>query len=226
MRKLLLASAGAAAVALLTSPAMASPVACTTASVATYEASGFSCSVDGGAIVFSNIVVSSVVSGGAVVTLGNFSPFNIGNEWGLTLSYASNTGTSASQADVAWQYNVSASPPLVDAYASFTGTVTGTGTASLSETLSNGVTLSLNGPGATTVNFSPISSLGVIKDQNDFSGSAGSAESSILANGFSLAATPIPGTLPLLAGGLLGLFAMRRKRKRGPAQGRLESALA
>lgn len=178
MRKFLLASVAVAAGAVLTSPAMATPVSCAVGgSIATYEAYGSTgCSVDGGAIVFSNIVVTPQVGNGGVVTLTSLTPFNTGNEWGLTLSYISNAASSNSQADVAWQYNVSASPPLVDAYASFTGTTTGTGTATLSETLSNGVTLSLNGPGSTTVDFPPVSNLFVVKDQNDFAGTAGSSE--------------------------------------------------
>jgi hypothetical protein len=228
MKKLLLSTAGAAVAALAASPVMAGPSvpACGTAPVSTYTASGYSCSVDSGAIIFSNITVSPTTSNGGVVTLGDFIPFNSGNEWGLTLTYAANTGTSASQADVAWTYNVSSTPPMVDAYMAFTGSTTGTGQISLTETLSNGTTLTLNGAGATTANFAPVSNLFVIKDQNDFSGSDGSAESSILSDAFSLATTPIPGTLPLLAGGLIGLFAMRRRRKRGSTGGRLDSALA
>src|SRR5581483_8031270 len=111
MRRFLVTTIGAVSAALLTSPVMAAP--CVTASVATYEASGFSCSVDGGAIVFSNITVGIVTSGTGVVTLGNFSPFAIGNEFGLSLNYAANTGTTAgSQADISWNYNVSANPPM------------------------------------------------------------------------------------------------------------------
>jgi hypothetical protein len=228
MRKFVLASAGATAAALMASPAMAGPVvpACGTAPVSTYTATGYSCSVDSGAIVFSNIAVTPTTSNGGVVTLGDFIPFNSGNEWGLTLTYAANTGTSSSQADVAWTYNVSSAPPMVDAYMAFTGSVTGTGSIALTETLSNGTTLTLTNAGSTTADFSPVSNLFVIKDQNDFSGSNGSAESSILSDGFSLATTPIPGTLPLLAGGLIGLFAIRKRRKRGQTGGRLDSALA
>jgi hypothetical protein len=105
-------------------------------------------------------------------------------EFGLDLFYASDTGTTpGSQADVGWTYNVSGVPSLIDAFATFAGTTTGTGTADLSEVLSNGVSLSLAAPGSTSAIFSAIGSLSVIKDQSDFAGSAGSADSSILGNG-------------------------------------------
>ena len=223
MNKLVLATACAAAAALTASPVMASPIACATAPVSTYTATGFSCSVDNGAIVFSNINVTSTTTNGAVVALGNFIPFSVGDEFGLTLTYSANTGTPPSVADVAWTYNVSGSPSIVDAYMAYTATTTGTGTTSLSETLSNGVTLALNGPGVQTTNFAPVSDLGVIKDQNNFSGSDGRATASVLTDAFSVA--PIPGTLPLLAGGLIGLFALGRKRKQRQTGGRLETAL-
>jgi hypothetical protein len=82
--------------------------------------------------------------------------------------------------------------------------------------LSNGVSLSLNSPGSITKTFTPIGSLGVIKDQSDFSGVAGSASTSILQNGFSL--TPVPGPiagagLPGVVIALGGLVALARRRK-------------
>jgi hypothetical protein len=52
-------------------------------------------------------------------------------------------------ADVAWTYNASANL-LTDAFLSFAGNVTPRA-ATISEILSNGVTLSLNAPGATAV---------------------------------------------------------------------------
>ncbi|MGA8759538.1 MAG: PEP-CTERM sorting domain-containing protein [Stellaceae bacterium] len=200
----------AASPLLVTAPAWAGP--CVTASVATYEASGFSCSV--GPVTFSNIVVTTPISGSGTVALGEFSAFTSGPENGLSLSYSANTGTTAnSAADVAWTYNVSG-PGIDDAFASFTGTTTGTGAASLSETLSNGATLSLTGPGSTTTTFPSIDELSVLKDQNDFSGPAGSAETSLLQNGFSDTAVPEPGTLALLGTACLGLGWFGRRRKR------------
>jgi hypothetical protein len=67
-------------------------------------------------------------------------------------------------ADVAWTYNASANL-LTDAFLSFAGNVTPR-TATISEILSNDVTLSLNAPGATSQIFpTPIGSVFAIKDQ-------------------------------------------------------------
>jgi hypothetical protein len=112
--------------------------ACATASVGVYEAAGFSCNV--GPVTFSDISVLTTTSGSGVITLSDFSPFtavvNGVTEFGLHLSYASNTGaTPGSQADVAWTYDVSKVPSLTDVFAVFAGTTTGTGTEDLSKVL-------------------------------------------------------------------------------------------
>src|ERR1700684_2271095 len=109
--------------------------ACATASVGVFEAPGFSCNV--GPVTFSDISVSSTVSGSGVVTLSDFSPFTTVvdgvTDLGLILYFASDTATSErSQADVALTFNVSGAPSLPDAFASFAGTTTGTGTDNLS----------------------------------------------------------------------------------------------
>jgi hypothetical protein len=96
-------------------------------------------------------------------------------------------------------------PNLVDAFATFAGTTTGTGHDDLSEVLSNGASLSLSAPGSTSAIFSAIGSLSVIKDQSDFAGSAGSADSSILGNGFSVKGVPEPSTWAMMALGFVGL---------------------
>jgi len=203
MRKLWLGTVAAVmASPLLALPAAAAP--CVTASVSVYEGAGFSCSVNG--VTFSNISVSTLGN----VTLGNFTPFTQGGEFGLTLNYLAVAGSS-SNADVAWSYNVAGSF-LDDVFMAFTGTTTGTGTASLSETLSNGVTLSLNSPGSTSTTFAPTASLGVIKDQADIAGPEGTSQTSLLTNAFSLT-TPLPGALPLFATGLLGFWGVRRRRR-------------
>jgi hypothetical protein len=198
---------------LLAPAALAAP-ACVTGSVASYVALGAGgCMV--GTVVFSSIAVNPITSGSGSVVLGNFTPFTNGGESGLSLNYSANTGTTAnSAADVAWTYNVASVPALTDAFLSFAGNVTGTGTATVSEALSNGVTLSLNAPGSTTQTFAPIGSLGVIKDQNDFSGSAGSASSSILQNAFSVVPAPLAGAgLPGLVAACGGLLALARRRR-------------
>jgi PEP-CTERM motif len=195
--------------------------ACATASVSVYEAAGFSCNV--GPVTFSNISVSTTTSGTGVVVLSDFSPFTTvvggATENGLNLSYSADTGTTPSSlADVAWTYNVSGVPSLIDAFADFAGTTTGTGHEDLSEVLSNGVSLTLNAPGATSAVFSAIGSLSVIKDQSDFAGSAGSADSSILGNAFSVKAVPEPSTWAMMLLGFVGLgYAAFRRRSKGLA---------
>jgi PEP-CTERM motif len=188
--------------------------ACATNTVAFYEANP--CNV--GPVTFSDISVGSTTSGSGVVTLGDFSPFttvvNGVTEFGLNLSYASNTGaTPGSQADLSWTYDVSGVPSLTDAFATFAGTTTGTGTEDLSEVLSNGVSLTLHAPGATSATFSPIGSLSVIKDQSDFAGSAGSADSSILGNAFSVVPEPSTWAMMLLGFAGLGFLGWRGSRK-------------
>jgi hypothetical protein len=216
MRKVYLGTA----LAIMATPLMelpASAATCVTASVATYTASNFSCNVGG--VTFSDISVVPTASNGGSVTLTEFVPTTLvdtsgDTEYGLELIYSSNTGSGYNgTADVAWLYTVSGSL-LSDAYVSLAGTVTGTGIINVGETLSNGVTLSLSGAGSTSTTYAPIGQLGVIKDQDDFAGSAGTADSSVLVNAFSLTSTPLPGTLPLLATGLVGLWGFGRKRSK------------
>jgi hypothetical protein len=84
----------------------------------------------------------------------------------------------------------------------------------LSEVLSNGVSLTLNAPGATSAMFSAIGSLSAIKDQSDFAGSAGSADSSILGNAFSVTGVPEPSTWAMMLLGFAGLgFAGYRRAR-------------
>ena len=214
--KLTLATAGAA----LTLPLFALPAAAATCAIG--DTANVSCTyanVTYMGLSFTNISVTLTATGTGSVVLGSLSEVSPApGEFGLQLTYSANTGVNnSSQADVALSYNVSGSL-IDDAYAAFTGSTSNTGSENLSETLNNGVTLNLNGPGATTVTFSPVSTLFAIKDQNDFAGTEGGASSSTLDNAFSLTTTPIPGTLPLMATGLVGLWGLRKKRKakKGP----------
>jgi hypothetical protein len=140
------------------------------------------------------------------------------DEYGLDLTYSSSTGaTPGSTADVAWIYDVSGVPSLTDAYASLAGTSTGTGSIDVGETLSNGDSLSLSKAGSiSTVFAAAVASLGVTKDQSDLAGSAGSSDSSILGNAFSVGgAIPEPSTWAMMLLGFVGLgYAGLRKSKK------------
>ena len=215
--RLLLGVAGAlAAMPLLGSPAWSA--ACQMGSVGSYIAlDGTGCNV--GPVEFSNIQVSVTTSGGGSVTLGNFTPFISGNEFGLALNYTALAPVAGATADIAWTYNVSGVGGVLlnDALLALAGNTTGAGQAQVSEILSNGVTLSLNAPGSTSVTFAPVSSLFVLKDQIDFVGPAGgTSTTSILTNAFSPVPGPLAGAgLPGLiaaCGGLLGLARRRRRQ--------------
>ena len=193
------------AAALIATPLMGLPAwgdACVIAPVATYTTAGFSCNVDG--LLFSNINVSTTVSGGGSVTLGNFIPFTLGNEFGLTLNYAAVAPVAGATADILWSYTVSGIDGLLinDAFLALAGNTTGAGFAQVSEILSNGTNLFLNSPGSTTATFAPIGALAVLKDQIDFVGPAGgTSTTSAVTNAFS----PVPG--PIVGAGLPGLIA-------------------
>ncbi len=205
--------------ALIATPLMGLPAwgaACVSAPVATYTAAGFSCNVDG--LLFSNFFVNVTTSGGGSVVLGNFSPFSFDNEFGLSLNYSALAAVAGATADIAWQYNVQGIDGLLinDAFLALAGITGGAGVAGVSEILSNGVTLSLSGPGSTTATFAPISSLGVLKDQINFVGPAGGfSATSILTNAFSPIPGPIAGAgLPGLVAACGGLIALARRRRR------------
>jgi hypothetical protein len=159
-------------------------------------------------VTFFNIQVSTTTSGGGTVVLGNITPIQSGGENILSLNYTGLAGPGQT-ADIAWTYNVSGNL-LNDAFLSLAATDSPTALSTVSETLSNGVTLSLLGAGSTSTTFAAIGSLSVIKDQANV-GNSGTAIASILQNGFSV--VPLPGALPMFLGGLGGLWALMRRRK-------------
>ena len=207
------AAAALGIVALVGTPALAAP--CVTDTVAAYIALGATgCSVDG--FTFSNIHVSFTTSNGGSVTLGNFTPVNpLPGESGLLLNYTALAPAANSTADVTWTYNVTGVPFIGDAFLALAGNTTGSGQAQVSEVLSNGVTLSLLGPGSTVQTFTPVPSLFVMKDQIDFVGAAGgTSTTSALTNAFSVPGPLLGGGLPGLLAALSGLVALARRRRK------------
>ncbi len=212
MKKTFVLLAGTCLLAL--SSGAASAATCSAGSVSEYTSAGFSCSV--GNVLFSNIAVNALRTGSGSVTLGNFTPFSIGDEFGLSLNFSAFTGTTGGTTDVAWTYNVSALPGflLSDVFVSLSGVTSGDAAITVNETLSNGVSISLLGPGSATRVFTPIGALGVIKDQFNFAAPGSFAQTSVLQNGFSVTAVPGPiagAGLPALMA--LGGFVWARRRK-------------
>ena len=182
--------------------------ACSIAPVSTYTAISFSCNV--GPVTFSNMSISTAVSGSGAVSLGNISPFttiyNGNTEYGLDLTYSASTGFSGGTADVSWIYNVSGVPALTDAYAELAGGVIGQAAIVMNESLSNGVTLQLTSAGVAWTSFPPfVGNLHVIKDQQDLAAPGAVAFSSILGNAFSVSSVPEPSTWAMMALGFAGL---------------------
>lgn len=230
MRNIKLLAAAAAIAVLPFTGGVSQAATCGVASVATYTATGFSCDYNG--LTFSGMSVNTT----GAVTLGNITPetliINGVTEIGLSLNYdATAYATLTGGADVAWVYNVSTNngQSIVDAYVNLTAQVSGTGSAGVTETLSNGVSLNVSippGPSSATATFDPVDNLHVTKDQFDQicdqnEDCDGRAVSSILENAFSLQGgappeTPLPaavwmfGSVLAGAGGVAG---WRRKRK-------------
>jgi hypothetical protein len=215
------------ALALLATTALLTPLAlssvaeaalCVAAPATTFNTVNLgSCEV--GPVTFSDVVVNTLVSGTGSLTLGNLTPTTfVGptgeTEYGLALNYIGSTGLFG-EVDIAWTYNVAAQF-LTDAYASLATTLTGIGAiSSVSEVLSNGVVLSINGAGIDFETFPPVGSLGVIKDQINISGpdGSGTANPSILVNAFSVPGPIVGAGLPGLIAACGGLLALARRRR-------------
>jgi hypothetical protein len=215
------------AAALIATPLMGLPAwgaACVPGSVASYELLGNTgCTV--GPLTFFNIDIETGGFDGGVINTLTLIPFTEFGEFGLRLVYSANAqsgGPLPASTELAWVMGVAGPPAIVDAFASITGNVSGTGSVRLGEQIFNGLTgqqigvIELTAPNTSqTVFFPPTDSIFVMKDQANFSGIEGSAFTSIVVNAYSVVPGPVVGAgLPGVVAACGGLLALARRRRR------------
>jgi len=174
-------------------------------------------------LTFSNFNYSSTASGTGVAypaTSVAVLPFISGNETGITF-FGGLSVVSGGILDVGVTYTVTApvGQLLTDATLVIAGSVTGTGTASVGETLlgtAGPVTLTASIPTSPqdTVSFAGVQSITVHKDIILNAGANGTASISIVSQGFSSTNVPEPSSVALLGIGMTGFLAFRRLFKR------------
>jgi hypothetical protein len=193
---------------LLGSPAWSLAASCVSGTEASYEALGTTgCSV--GQLTFFNIEITlSSLNGGVIGALA-IDPFNQFGEFGLKLTYIAQAN--AGSTDLTLSMGVIGPPPIVDAFASLTGS----GNATLSEQIFNGLTgqqigdIQLTANTSTTIFFPPTTQIFAVKDQTGFPGST----TSVLIDAFSVPGPIVGAGLPGLVAACGGLLALVRRRR-------------
>jgi hypothetical protein len=192
---------------------------CVAGHMSDYDASGFSCSLNG--VTFSNFVYTPVASGGAFAPPDSgvsVTPQFVGDEFGFLFTAAWLVNSKQTD-DSFFTYTAKCDPACItDVALKFVGAAADGGAASVVETTSNGVNLfaTPGNPAPPPATFSPIGSIDLSKDIGMSGGEDGAAHISAVYNFFSKTTTVPEPSLVLLCTALFAMIAVggRMARRR------------